>query len=158
MINHTQNIIVNCSIDKGWSFIINFSRSLIFDKFYTLVELPREYAVNTSYIFSVKCRYLLKNYHLEGSVINNSPPNRLELKFHDMKNNIDQYKIFELKKQKNQTLLSYHYQANFNNWIKDIILYPMTKASCFAELVYIKKAIESSEYLKEGEKVKTILH
>ena len=63
-----------------------------------------------------------------------------------------------LKKRNNQILLTYHYQANFNSWIQTIILYPMIKASCFTELVYIKKAIESSDYINERQEVKTILH
>jgi hypothetical protein len=32
------------------------------------------------------------------------------------------------------------------------------KASCIAELIYLKKAIESSEYISGGKKVKTLLH
>ena len=66
MIKHTQNIMVSCSIDKGWSFIINLSRSLIFDKFYIRIELPRKYTINSSHTFSVQCKYLFKNYHLDG--------------------------------------------------------------------------------------------
>ena len=107
---------------------------MIFDKFYIRIELPRKYTINSSHTFSVQCKYLFKNYHLEGSVISNSAPNKIKLRFHDTKNTIEQYKIFELKEYNNQILLSYHYKANFNSWIKTIIFYPMTKVSCFTEL------------------------
>ena len=40
MIKHTQNILINSDNQKVWAFLIDFSRSLIFDRYYSLIELP----------------------------------------------------------------------------------------------------------------------
>ena len=34
MVKHSQYIIINANIEKSWAFLIDLSRSLIFDKFY----------------------------------------------------------------------------------------------------------------------------
>jgi len=156
MIKHTQNIIINSSLDKGWSFIIDFSRSLIFDRFYSLIELPGAYAINNKYYFTIKAKYLFKNYLLRAEVINSIPPKKLKLKFYN--NEFNQIKIFEFSPYENQIILTYTNTVNFNSFIKNILLSPMLKASCMAELIYLKKAIESSEYYTEEKKVKTLLH
>ena len=39
-----------------------------------------------------------------------------------------------------------------------MLLYSNIKASCIAELIYLKKAIESSDFIDNEKKVKTLLH
>jgi len=45
-----------------------------------------------------------------------------------------------------------------DNVILNTILYLPIKVSCIAELLFIKKGIESSEHIEEGKKVNTTLH
>ena len=159
MIKHTQNIIVNCDQQKAWSFLTDFSRSLIFDRFFLVVELPRKYSINEDHAFNVKARYLFNDYSLSGSVIDNIPPYKLILKFSDKSNNhIIQEKSFKISAKNDGINLYYSYTSNFDNIFRNILLYSALKASCVSELMYIKKAIESSEKYHGGQKVKTILH
>ena len=99
---------------------------------------------------------IIQNYLLRAKVINSIPPKKLELKFHN--NRFNQIKFFEFSNHKNQIILTYTITANFNSFTKNILLSPMLKTSCMAELIYFKKAIESSEYYTEEKKVKTLLH
>ena len=159
MIKHTQNIMVNCNQQKAWSFLIDFSRSLIFDRFFLVVELPSKYSINEDHIFNIKARYLFNDYSFSGSVIDNVPPYKLILKFVDRTNsNIILRKSFQISAKNDEINLFYTYIANFDNIFRNILLYSALKASCISELFYIKKAIESSEKYNGERKVKTILH
>ena len=60
MIKHRKKIVINANIEKVWFFMINFSRSLIFDRNYTLIELPSNYSVNNELKFKIHAKYLMR--------------------------------------------------------------------------------------------------
>ena len=156
MIKHSQNIIINANNQKVWNFLVDFSKSLIFDRYYLLIELPQRYSVNDDSSFSVKAKYLFQSYHLYAKVVNHTPLNSLKIKLSS--NTFYHVKTFKLVSIQNKTQISYIYTAHFNNTIKNIVMFSMLKASCLSELVYIKKAIESSEDYIENKKVHSILY
>lgn len=159
MIKHRQNILINSDNQKVWAFLIDFSRSLIFDRYYSLIELPHGYSINNDSKFFIKAQYFFKKYDFNAIISNNAPPHMITIKLIDNKiSNIYQIKSFKLSTSNNKTRLEYNFTATFNNTIKNTLLYSPMKASCIAELVFLKKAIESSEHIHEGKKVKTILH
>ena len=159
MINHSQNIIINSEKQKIWNFIIDFSRSLVFDKNYIKIELPYGYTTNKDSKFIIKGKYLFTKYYFEATILTNIAPNNIIIKCIDKHNSkIFQIKSFNILIINNEAILEYDYKATFNNVFKNIILYYPLKASCMAELVFIKKAIESSDYINERQEVKTILH
>ena len=68
MVKHSQYIIINANIEKSWAFLIDLSRSLIFDKFYLRIELPGKYSINKNYAFNVNAKYFFNNYKLKAEV------------------------------------------------------------------------------------------
>ena len=156
MIKHSQNIIINANSQKVWKFLIDFSRSLIFDKYYSLIELPQKYSVNGNSSFRVKAKYLFKNYYFDAKVVNHVPLKSIEIILSSNKNH--HHKIFNLISLQNQTQISYTYIANFDSKIKNIIMFFILKASYLSELAHIKKAIESLEDYTEHKKVHSILY
>ena len=159
MIKHTQNISINSDSNKAWSYLIDFSKSLIFDKYFILVEIPGKYSVNYDYTFYAKVKYLFNTYDMKASIIENIPPEKITIKFMDKNNsNIYLIKSFEIKSYGNSIILNYQNQLCLNSFYKSTLLYSNIKASCIGELIYLKKAIESSDFIDDGEKVKTLLH
>ena len=71
MVKHSQYIIINANIEKSWAFLIDLSRSLIFDKFYLRIELPGKYSINKNYAFNVNAKYFFNNYKLKAEVKEN---------------------------------------------------------------------------------------
>ena len=57
MIKLEQKIIINANIQKVWFFISDLSKSLIFDQYYTKVELPSNYSLNNNLKFKVYAKY-----------------------------------------------------------------------------------------------------
>ena len=159
MIKHTQNISINSDSNKAWSYLIDFSKSLIFDKYFRLVEIPGKYSVNYDYTFYAKVKYLFNTYDMKASIIENVPPEKITIKLID-KNNSDIYliKSFEIKSEGNIIILNYKNKLCLNSFYKSMLLYSNIKASCIAELIYLKKAIESSDFIDNEKKVKTLLH
>ena len=159
MIKYSQNITINCDQHKVWDYLIDLSRSLIFDRYYNLIEIPQSYSINSNTKFSVNAQYLLKVYQFNGRISDNISFNKIEIKFTDINSSkIFQTKSFKLINMGDKTKLEYEHCITFNNMFKNLLLYSPLKASCIAELVFLKKAIESSEHIYEGKKINTILH
>ena len=111
MIKHSQNIIINANNQKVWNFLVDFSRSLIFDKHYLLIELPQRYSVNDDSSFSVKAKYLFQSYHLYAKVFNYTPLNFIKIKLSS--NKFYHVKTFKLISIQNKTQIRYIYNCKF---------------------------------------------
>ena len=144
MVKHNQNIVINSNIEKSWGFLIDLSRSLIFDRFFTRIELPSKYSINQEYIFTVKGNYFFSIYNMKANILKTTPPSLISIKFSDK--NLVINKKFILSVMGEQTILSYNFEGDFGNVAKNILIFPFIKLSCLNELRYIKKAMESSEF------------
>tara|TARA_B100000029_G_C17335337_1_gene873237 strand:- start:259 stop:738 length:480 start_codon:yes stop_codon:yes gene_type:complete len=158
MIKHRKNIIINANIEKVWFFMIDFSRSLIFDTNYTLVELPTDYSVNHKLKFRVQAKYITKKIVLNGTVKECYPPHNLSLHFiNETGFSFNHFKIFKLKSMNDKTILEYTINGDFNHFILNTFYGPVLKLKFNLELEYIKKAIESSENNINTKKLQTMV-
>ena len=158
MIKHRKKIVINANIEKVWFFMINFSRSLIFDRNYTLIELPSNYSVNNELQFKIHAKYLMRKIQMYAEIKKCTPPLNLEL--HCIKNNgftFNHVKIFDLKSINEKTQLCYTVKGEFHNFIFNIFYSPILKLAFNLELEYIKKAIESSEIHTTPKKLHTLV-
>jgi len=153
MVKHNQNIIINSSIEKSWAFLIDLSRSLIFDRFFIRIELPSKYSINQEYIFAVKANYFFNTCNLNAEIIAAKAPSLISINFNDK--NITINKKFMLSKIGDQTKFIYKFNADFESPIKHAFISPLIKLSCLNELRYIKKAMESSEFYPD-KKINTV--
>ena len=147
MVKHNQNIIINSNLEKSWDFMTDLSRSLIFDNYFQLIELPGKYSINKKYEFNVSAKYLFIHHRLKSKIVDVVAPNLINIQFENSSIRIN--KIFEFSIYENQVKLYYFYQGSFSSPLNNILLSPMIKLSSIYELRYIKKAIESSEYISE---------
>jgi len=158
MIKHRKQIIINANIEKVWFFMINFSRSLIFDRNYTLIELPSNYSVNDKLQFKIYGKYLMKKIIMDAKVHKCSPPIYLSLSCSKKKGfTFNHFKEFKLKPFNDKTILEYYIKGEFNNFILNLFYGPILKFAFNLELEYIKKAIESSEINTSSKKLHTIV-
>ena len=96
MIKHSQNIVINCEIQKAWRFLIDLSKSLIFDRYFILIEIPHDYTLNNDSQFLIKAKYLLTKYNFTGSIIKNTPPNMIKIKLVDtLKKSLNYWAMLE---------------------------------------------------------------
>ena len=158
MIKHTQKINIKADCNKVWFFLMNFSQSLIYDKYYHKVELLPSYSVNQHLVFKFFCKYFFNIQEYKALIKTCSPPKDFSIKV--MKNSNFSYKhkkIFVLKSiGDNKTMLSYTNSGMFKYKVLNIFFNFFIKASCLKELKYIKGAIESSELDITGEKYNTL--
>jgi len=158
MIKHTQKIKINADYNKVWFFLMNFSQTLIYDKYYHKIELPLNYSVNNHLVFKIFCKYFFYIKEYKAFVEKCSPPNEFSIKIRrKSKFSYLHQKIFYLKNLgNNQTLLVYKHDGSFNSNVLNLFFNFFIKASCLNELKCIKKAIESSELNMTGEEYNTL--
>jgi len=145
MIKHRQKIIINSDIHKVWFFIIDLSRSLIFDKYYKKIILDSDYIVNNKLRFNVSAKYF-SLCQLNGRVIKSDAPKEIILQFKGKtKKTYSHKKIFKIEPQHNKTILHYCNEGTFNSKFYDLFFHYLIKSSTINEIKYIKKAIESSD-------------
>ena len=154
MVKHSQYIIINANIEKSWAFLIDLSRSLIFDKFYLRIELPGKYSINKNYTFNVNAKYFFNNYKLKAEIKEVIAPSTFSIQLIDK--GIFHKKNFILEPLNNKTKLIYNFNGKFGGGLKNTIISPIIKFSCINEIRYIKKAIESSEFYTNNEKINTV--
>ena len=68
MIKLEQKIIINADIQKVLFFISDLSKSLIFDHYYTKIELPSNYSINNQCEFNVHAKYFYSKYKLKAKI------------------------------------------------------------------------------------------
>ena len=146
MIKHRQKILINANIEKSWHFLSDLQRSLIFDKYYTLIEIPSNYSVNSNLEFKIHTKYLYKKNIMKSQILNSCSPNKLKLKcYTDDTFAFNHIKSFDLKIKSNKTELVYLFEGSFNYTLLNYLYYFPMKVAVNLELKYLKKAIESSD-------------
>ena len=145
MIKHKQKIIINSDIHKVWFFMIDLSRSLIFDKYYKKITLNADYIVNVQLKFKVTAQYF-KRDQLNARVIKINPLQEIIFDFDSKKKrSYSHKKKFQIEPLNQQTVLYYYNEGTFNSKFYDMFFYYLIKSSSISEIKYIKKAIESSD-------------
>ena len=147
MIKHRQKININANIEKTWFYLSNLQSSLVFDKYYSLIELPSNYSINRDLKFNIYTKYFIKTQKMDARIINSQSPTKLEIQCNSKnKLTFNHKKNFELIKTDNHTILIYYIEGTFNNSIINLFYSFFIKIASNVELRYLKKAIESSEY------------
>ena len=153
MIKHTQKIEINADLNKVWFFLMNFSNSLIFDKYYTKIVLPSNYSVNENLIFKIYAKYFFQLKQYKATVVQCMPPQSLFLNIQNNKKHGYQHqKFFILNQIGSKTILTYKHLGTFNSLIMNLFSYVFIKSCCLNELKFIKKSIESTEINLDNEK------
>ena len=156
MIKHRKKIVIKANNEKVWFFISDLSRSLIFDKYYTLVELPSNYSINKDLIFFIYTKYFFKIKKCEAKIVNTNAPLSLEIACSSPSLNVFNHtKKFVLKSFNDKTELTYILEGSFHKNYYNIFYNYLIKIAFNLELQYIKKAIESSETNHNIKKMRT---
>ena len=157
MIKHTQKIEINSDLNKVWFFLMNFSHSLIFDKYYTKIELPFNYSVNKNLIFKIYINYFFMLQQYNAKVKECLPPESFILNIKNVRGvGYQHQKSFSLQKKGSKTLLTYKHSGSFDYFILDLFFFIFLKSSCLNELKHIKQSIESSEINLNDKKYNTM--
>jgi len=156
MIKHRQKIIINSDIYKVWFFIIDLSRSLIFDKYYRKIILDSNYIVNDKLKFNVSAKYFSSS-QLNARVIKSNAPKEITLQFKgETKKVYSHKKTFKIEPLNDQTILHYCNEGTFNSKYYDVLFYYLIKSANTNEIKYIKKAIESSDTYYNSHQLRAI--
>ncbi len=156
MIKHSQKIIINSDIHKVWFFMIDLSRSLIFDKYYKKIVLESNYIVNDKLKFNVAVKYL-NLAQLNAKIVSIHAPKEIIFQFKGNSKNIYSHKkIFKIEKFKDKTILYYYNEGTFNSKFYDMFFYYLIKSANINEIKYIKKAIESTDTYFNSSELKAV--
>ena len=156
MIKHRQKIIINSDIYKVWFFIIDLSRSLIFDKYYRKIILDSNYIVNDKLKFNVSVKYFSSS-QLNARVIKSNAPKEIILQFKGKTKKVYSHKkTFKIEPLNDKTILYYSNEGTFNSKFHDIFFYYLIKSANTNEIKHIKKAIESSDIYYNSHQLRAI--
>ena len=148
MIEITENIIINANINLVWSFISDFSKSLLFNRFHIKIDLPSEYSISKIKKFKIIHNFGFGNYEMLAEVKNVNPPKHIALEEYYIK---DKNKGFphtinyNLKSINDKTKIIYTLEGTYGGKVQDLSFKPIVKGVMIEELLNIKNAIESSE-------------
>ena len=148
MINITQKIYIKADINKIWAYLTDFSKSLMFNRFHTNMELPANYALGKMKTFKINHNFGFGNYEMIAEVKDSEPPNRLTISEYcpdDEKKGFPHTVIFQIEPVLERSKLSYTVSGTYGGRVQDISFKPILNGVIKEELLKIKNAIESSE-------------
>ena len=159
MINITEYIYIKADINKVWSYLIDFSKSLSFNRFHTNLELPVNYSLSKMDVFIITHNFGFGNYEMTAKIIDYSPAKHITLSeyCHDdptkgFPHDIDFYIESRLQKSK----LTYRLKGTYGGKVQNMSFKPILKGVMKEELIKIKNAIESSEEIQNSITSKTV--
>ena len=159
MINITEYIYIKADINKVWSYLIDFSKSLSFNRFHTNIELPVNYSLSTMEAFIITHNFGFGNYEMIAKITDYSPPRYITLSEYCCDNpskgfphDIDFYIESSLQKSK----LTYRLEGTYGGKVQNISFKPILRGVMKEELLKIKNAIESSEITYNSITSKTV--
>ena len=117
-------------------------------------RMLKKYSINKNYTFNVNAIYFFNNYKLKAEIKEVIAPSTFSIQLIDK--GIFHNKNFILEPLNNKTKLIYNFNGKFGGGLKNTIISPIIKFSCINEIRYIKKAIESSEFYTNNEKINTV--
>ena len=159
MINITEYIYINADTNKVWSYLIDFSKSLSFNRFHTNLELPVNYSLSKIDAFKIMHNFGFGNYEMIAKIIDYSPPKYINLSEFcpddpslGFPHDINFYIEPSLQKSK----LTYRLKGTYGGKVQDMSFKPILKGVMKEELIKIKIAIESSETDQDSFTSKTV--
>ena len=148
MIQISENITIKADINKIWAFIIDFSRSLNYNRFHVGLELPSNYSAGKMKKFNIDHNFGFGNYEMVAEITKYSPPNLLCISEYcnDEKGKGFPHSIeFRIEPQLDKSKIFYTVEGTYGGRVQDLSFKPILKGVMIEELLRIKNAIESSE-------------
>ena len=148
MLKITDNITINADVNTIWSFITDFSRSLLCNRFHTGLELPANYSLGKMKKFNIIHNFGLGNINMAVRITDYIPLKTMELvkenkeKLHKAFAHSNKY---ELLNDNGMTKLKYSTIGSFNFKIQNIPFKPILVKVMKNELINMKNMIESSD-------------
>ena len=148
MLQITENITINADVNVIWSFITDFSRSLLCNRFHVDVELPSNYSVGKMKKFIISHNFGFGNYEMVAEITECTPPSRLCIseyckgeKGRGFPHSIQLY----IEPHRHKSKIFYTVEGTYGGKVQDMSFKPILKGVMIEELLKIKNAIESSE-------------
>ena len=148
MINITHKIYIKADINKIWTYLTDFSQSLMFNRFHTNMELPTNYSLRKMETFKINHNFGFGNYDMVAEITDCIPPNKICLWEYciDDKNKGFPHKVeFRIEPKGENCILNYRVSGSYGGKVQDMSFKPILKGVIIEELLKIKNAIESSE-------------
>ena len=159
MIKITQKIYIKADVNKIWAYLIDFSRSLNFNRFHTNLELPPDYSLGKMDSFKINHNFGFGNYDMVAKIKDYVPPNRLSISEYcpdDVKKGFPHTIIFLIKTALERSELKYTVSGTYGGRVQDMSFTPILTGVMKEELLKIKNAIESSEIANKSMASKTV--
>ena len=148
MINITHKIYIQADINKIWTYLTDFSHSLMFNRFHTNMELPANYSLRKMETFKINHNFGFGNYDMVAEIKDSVPPNRLSISEYcpdDPKKGFPHTVDLKIEPAPGKNKLSYTVTGTYGGRVQDMSFKPILKGVVKEELLKIKSAIESSD-------------
>ena len=148
MINITHKIYIQADINKIWTYLTDFSHSLMFNRFHTNMELPANYSLRKMETFKINHNFGFGNYDMVAEIKDSVPPNRLSISEYcpdDPKKGFPHTVDLKIDPDQKNSRLSYTVSGTYGGRVQDLSFKPILRGVMKEELLKIKNAIESSE-------------
>ena len=150
MLTIAEKITINAEINKIWAFLTDFSISLNFNRFHTNLELPPQYSIGKLKKFNIEHNFGFGKYDMVAEITDCIPPNKLclwEYCVDDKKKGFPHKVEFQIEPGGNKCTLNYSVTGTYGGKVQDMSFKPILKGVIIEELIKIKSAIESSEFV-----------
>ena len=148
MINITHKIYIQADINKIWTYLTDFSHSLMFNRFHTNMELPANYSLRKMETFKINHNFGFGNYDMVAEIKASIPPNRLSISEYcldDPKKGFPHTVDLKIDSDLKKSRLSYTVSGTYGGRVQDMSFKPILNGVIKEELLKIKNAIESSD-------------
>jgi len=144
----TENITINADVNVIWSFITDFSRSLLCNRFHGDVELPSNYSVGKMKKFIISHNFGFGNYEMIAEITECTPPSHLCISEYckgDKGKGFPHSIQFYIEPHRDKSKIFYTVAGTYGGKVQDMSFKPILRGVMIEELLKIKNAIESSE-------------
>ena len=148
MLHITENITINADVNVIWSFIIDFSKSLLCNRFHVGLELTSNYSLGKMKKFKIMHNFGFGNYEMVAEITEYTPPNRLcisEYCKEDKDKGFPHTIQFHIEPNRKNSKIFYTVSGTYGGRVQDVSFKPILKGVMIEELLKIKNAIEASE-------------
>ena len=148
MINITHKIYIQSDINKIWTYLTDFSYSLMFNRFHINLELPPNYSLGKMDAFIINHNFGFGTYEMVAKIKEYVPPNLLSISEYcpdDPEKGFPHTVVFKIDSDLKKSRLSYTVSGTYGGRVQDMSFKPILNGVIKEELLKIKNAIESSE-------------